>query len=308
MGDSISDAGIRSLVLLAVVVLAACRPGTGQTSGAVKPLPADAQPTTEQPLSARGSTLVGTSAEPAVAGRATPFTRLDLDACLQIARTATEPAKALCPGFISHGLAEMVATCTDAGGHLAAVRSPSLWSLDVNGDGQDEFLYDATDNYQCDGAASLFSCGSLGCPVSLFERRANAWVEIGAMRGTDAPAVEVLPPAPGDRYGILRGGCGGDRPCGEWTYYRWNGSAYQAAMIDVRGNWVDLSNDGLWTLVTDVGILASPSPDAAVLERYPKGTEVVVVGNAREGQYKYVSPCNACQSGFIDPAALRKTY
>jgi hypothetical protein len=79
-------------------------------------------------------------------------------------------------------------------------------------------------------------------------------------------------------------------------------------MIDVRGNWVDIANGGLWTLVTDVGVLAAPSPDAAVLERYPKGTEVVVLGNARDGQYKYVSPCNACQNGFIDPAALRKTY
>jgi len=154
----------------------------------------------------------------------------------------------------------------------------------------------------------LFSCGSLGCPVSLFERRANAWVAIGAMRATDAPAAEVLAPAPGDRYGILRSGCAGDRPCGEWTYYRWNGSAYQDVMIDVRGNWVDIANGGLWTLVTDVGVLAAPSPDAAVLERYPKGTEVVVIGNARDGQYKYVSPCNACQNGFIDPAALRKTY
>ncbi len=301
--------GASGAVLLAVVILAACSAGPEQTSGPVERFPTSAPPTVERPSAVPNSMLVGTSAaSPVVVGRATPFTRLDLDACLKIARKATEPSEALCPGFISHGLAEMFATCADAGGRLEPVQRPSLGSLDVNGDGNDEFLYDATDNYQCEGAASLFSCGSLGCPVSLFERRANAWVAIGAIRATDAPAAEVLTPAPGDRYGILRGGCAGDRPCGEWTYYRWNGSAYQDAMIDVRGSWVDIANGGLWTLVTDVGVLAAPSPDAAVLERYPKGTEMVVIGNARGGQYKYVSPCNACQSGFIDPAALRKTY
>jgi len=301
--------GASAAVLLTVVILAACSAGPEQTSGAVEPFPTGAQPTTEQPSAAPNSTLVGASAAPVVVvGRATSFRRLDLNACLRMARKATEPSEALCPGFVSHGLAEMVATCADAGGRLEAVQRPSLESLDVDSDGMDEFLYDATANYQCEGAASLFSCGSLGCPVSLFERRANDWVAIGAIRATDAHAAEVLTPAPGDRYGILRGGCAGDRPCGEWTYYRWNRSAYQDAMIEVRGNWVDIANGGLWTLVTEVGVLAAPSPDAAVLERYPKGTEVVVIGNARNGQYKYVSPCNACQNGFIDPAALRKTY
>lgn len=38
------------------------------------------------------------------------------------------------------------------------------------------------------------------------------------------------------------------------------------------------------------------------------GTEVVVIGDARGAPYKYVSPCNACRSGFMDPAALRKAY
>jgi hypothetical protein len=33
----------------------------------------------------------------------------------------------------------------------------------------------------------------------------------------------------------------------------------------------------------------------------------VVIGNARVAPYKYVSPCNACASGFIDPGVLRKT-
>jgi len=297
-------------VLLAAVVMSACRAVPEQSSGPEAAPPSTPAPTTEPPVAAPSSSSLGPSiASTAVpVSKATPSTGLDLNACAQVARGATEPSDARCPAFISDGLREMTATCADVGGRLVPADRASLWSLDVNGDGREEFLYDATDNFHCEGAASVFSCGSLGCPVSLFERRATAWVAIGAMRPTDVPAAEVLPPAPGERYGMLRGGCAGDRPCDEVTYYRWNGSAYDSSLIDVRGNWVDLANDGLWTLVGDSAILAAPSPDATVVGRYPKGTEVVVIGNARDGQYKFVSPCNACQSGFIDPAALRKTF
>jgi hypothetical protein len=294
-------------VLLTIAILAACRPGPERRETAASP-PAAAQSANGQP----GSTPATTRVDPPVTSeapisRAVPFTGVDLTACLRTVSTAT-PSEALCPAFISEGLAEMTATCSGVGGRLAAGERPSLWSLDVNGDGRDEFLYDATDNFSCEGAASVFSCGSLGCPVSLFEQRGTAWFAIGAMRASDVPAAEVLPPAPGEPRGTLRSGCVGDRPCDERVYYRWNGRAYEDAWIDVRGRWVDIANDGLWTMVGDAAILAAPSPDAAVLARYPQGTEVVVLGQARDSQYKYVSPCNACQNGFIDPAALRKTF
>jgi len=303
---------VRGAVLLAVVTLAACSPGPDQAAGPVEQRATGAEPAAAQPSGASAPTPAGTSANGAspaiVVGRATAFTTVDLGACLTIARKVAEPSEALCPGFIGAGLVEMIATCADVGGRLEPGQRPSLRSLDVDGDGRAEFLYDATENYRCDGAPSLFSCGSLGCPVSLFERHAGGWSTIGVMSAEDAPAAEVLTPAPGARYGTLRGGCAGDRPCEEWTYYLWDGSAYQDAMIEARGHWVDIANGGLWTLVKDMSVLAAPSPDAAVLERYPMGTEVVVIGDARGAPYKYVSPCNACQSGFIDPAALRKTY
>ncbi|MGB7220794.1 MAG: hypothetical protein WBD07_18485 [Vicinamibacterales bacterium] len=248
-------------------------------------------------------TLAACSPGPDQAGRT-----VDLGACLAMARKAAEPSEALCPEIIRRGLVEMTATCADVGGRLEPAERPSLASLDVNGDGNAELLYDATENFRCDGAPSVFSCGSLGCPVSLFERQAGGWTLIGAISAKDAPALEALTPEPGARYGRLRGGCAGDRPCEEWTYYRWDGGAYQGTAIDVRGHWVDTANGGgLWTLVKDTPLLATPSQDAAVLERYPMGTEVVLIGDARGAPYKYVSPCNACTSGFVDPAALGKT-
>lgn len=242
-----------------------------------------------------------------VAARATAFTNLDLGACLSIARKTIEASESVCPAFVSEGLVEMAAACTEAGGRLEAGRRPSVTSLDVNGDGVAELLYNAAENYRCDAAPSLFDCGSLGCPVSLYERQSRGWSRIGAFSATDAPRLEALAPEPGARYGMLRGGCAGDRPCEEWTYYRWVGRAYAAVMIEARGHTVDIANGGgLWTLVRDAAVLAAPSPGASVLERYPMGTVVVLLGDSRDAQYRYVSPCNACRNGFIEATALRK--
>ena len=248
------------------------------------------------------------SPPPVVSTRATAFTNLDLGACLSIARRTMEPSESACPAFVSEGLVEMAATCTEAGGRLEPGQRPSVASLDVNGDGTAELLYNAADNYRCDTAPSLFDCGSLGCSVPLFEHQSRGWSLIGAFRSNDTPGLEVLAPEPGGRYGMLRGGCAGDRPCEEWTYYRWDGRAYVAAMIEARGHPVDLANGGgLWTLVRDTAVLASPSPDAVVLDRYPMGTDVVLLGDARDAAgYKYVSPCNACRNGFIEATSVRR--
>jgi hypothetical protein len=90
------------------------------------------------------------------------------------------------------------------------------------------------------------------------------------------------------------------------AYYQWDGSTYLRTMIDANGHWVDIAPAGLWTLIDDTAVLASPSPNAVMLQRYPAGTDVVVIGDARIAPYKYVSPCNACKSGFVDSTALRK--
>jgi hypothetical protein len=200
-----------------------------------------------------------------------------------------------------------MATCRDVGGTLAAAQQPSLQSLDVNGDGNPEFLYDYTANFSCNGAPSVFSCGSLGCPVLLMAKRAGTWNAIGYLRSHASIGAEVLEPEAGSAYGPVREGCGGDRPCDELWYHRWDGSAYQTSTIEVRGHVVEFGNDGLWTLLRDTPVRSEPSPAAAVLDSYPQGTEVVVIGDVPGTSYRYVSPCNACENGFVDAAVMRKT-
>lgn len=288
---------IRARFLLAIfmvaVTLVAC--GSGKK--------ADALDVSEPEPSAPHSDGLSNAGNVSVAS---PYSTFDLSACLEIARGDVSAAEDLCLGIITAGLVGTIEICAGVGGELAPMRQPSLQSLDVNGDGQSEFLYDVTENYQCDGAPSVLSCGSLGCPVLLLEEHDGAWNTIGLLNTGDAVAAEVLLPEPGMQYGTLRGGCAGERPCEEMTYYVRDGSAYLETMIDANGQWVDIAPAGLWTLIDETAVLASPSPGAVVLQRYPAGTEVAVIGDARGAPYKYVSPCNACKSGFVDSTALRK--
>lgn len=255
-------------------------------------------------------------AEPPVAAPSTPpgparriagtthVTDIDLAACLRQARG--EQTGSACPGYLLAGLPAMVEECAGAGGRLQPVEQSDAWSLDVDADGQAEILVDATQNFGCAGAASYFSCGSLGCPVMLYAKDQAGWTTLGSVNASDAPGIEVLPAPAGARYGTLRGGCAGERPCAELTHYTWQGSQYERTGIEANGFWVDVAPGGLWTLAVDAAVRAAPAAEGAVIERYPAGTVVAVIGNARDGGYRYVSPCNACASGFVENAALRR--
>ena len=51
------------------------------------------------------------------------------------------------------------------------------------------------------------------------------------------------------------------------------------------------------------------APDAKrgqVLDEYPLGTTVIVIGTARDAPWTFVSPCNACRRGFVETALLKK--
>lgn len=239
-----------------------------------------------------------------VISRVAPVTDIDLNVCLARARGEATSTGVACPTFITKGLGESIAGCKEAGGIVVAATTPSLYSLDVNLDGRRELLYDMSANFSCEGALLYFSCGSQGCPVGIFEQRPDEWTAIGDVR--DGEGVEVVPGAAGSAYGTIREGCRGVRPCDEVRYSTWDGSAYQLTAIEARGHWVDFDNDGLWRLTKDSAVLATPMPGAATLDSYVQGTEMIVLGTARGSQFKYVSPCNACASGFIDPAVLRK--
>ena len=53
-------------------------------------------------------------------------------------------------------------------------------------------------------------------------------------------------------------------------------------------------------------MIDAPGKKGQVIEEYPAGTAVIVIGTAREGPYSFVSPCNACRRGFVETALLKK--
>ena len=233
-------------------------------------------------------------------GGAAAEAAVDLAACLQTSAT-TET----CPGFILAAIAEAQPQCREFGGTLQATPGATLASLDVDGDGAREYLFDFSQVYGCSTAASLFSCGSLGCPTVLYRAQGGDWSAIGWLSDGDAPGLEVLP-APDGGFAALRGGCAGERPCDELRTFTWNGSAYELSRVEVRGHDVVPAPDGLWTLTEDVAVLATPTSDSEVLDRYPAGRDFVLLGRVEGTDYRYVSPCNACASGFVHAGVLKK--
>jgi hypothetical protein len=234
-------------------------------------------------------------------------TDVDLAECVRVSRDEAGEDQERCPGFISEALPGVIGQCSGAGGELRPVDVPEIWSLDVDADGEPEYLIDFTGNYYCDGAPSVLSCGSLGCPSLLYAKRDDAWKVLAYVSGEDVPGIEVLAAPAGAREGTLRGGCAGARPCGERTMYTWQGAGYEASAVEARGHRVDLAPGGLWTLMEDTPVLAAPAAGAKVLGRYASGTEVVLRGKARDAHaYRYISPCNSCESGFVPAGSLRK--
>ena len=231
---------------------------------------------------------------------------LPLTECLAEQSSESDVETSACPTFILLALDYMIQECTAAEGTLKPAAEPQAWTLDVEGDGKKEMLVDLTSNYICYGAPSVSSCGSLGCPYFLYSPRGDSWVEIGAVNAADAPKIEALPAKAGEPA-TLRGGCVGERPCDELTHYQWNGAIYERKWIDFRGTPVDVvAAGGLWTLTQDAGVLTAPKKNAHVIDEYPAGTAMVVLGTARGQPYQYVSPCNACRHGFDETALLTK--
>ena len=275
--------------LIAVLLVSAC----GQDSGKE----AEQEKVTAAAEAAKVEAQLGT---PAVLSH-----NLPLGECLAEQSSETAVETSTCPTFILLALDYMIQECTSAGGTLQPAPEGQAWLLDVDDDGKNEMLVDLTSNYVCQGAPSVSSCGSLGCPYFLYAQRGDGWAEIAAINAMDAPKIEVLAGTKGEPA-VLRGGCAGDRPCDELTHYQWNGAIYERAWIEYRGTPVDVVAGGLFTLTKDAPVLTAPKPGSAVIEEYPAGTAMVVLGNARGQPYQYVSPCNACTPGFVETAVLAK--
>ena len=227
----------------------------------------------------------------------------DVAACLAGIGADPDSAIAPCPSYVLQSLDYMVSECSRVGGTLQPMEEAGFWSLDVDGDTQPEVIVDLTQNFTCYGAPAVFSCGSLGCPYFIYAKHADDWVELGALNADDAPGIEVLPTQVGTPA-ILRGGCLGERPCSELTYYTWKGKSYDRTWIEYRGEAVDVVPSSLVTLTKEVPLLTAPSAKGQQIEKYPIGTTMVVLGVARSAPFKYVSPCNGCPRGFVAATAL----
>lgn len=232
---------------------------------------------------------------------------IDLAYCLDVATRGTRPDPGRCPAFIVDSLAGGLATCREAGGRLVPVSVPQIWALDVNSDGQSEYVFELGANVGCEGAYSIFECGSLGCPQVLYEQRDGAWRDIAYLDAGAAESIELLAPAPGTPYRELRVGCAGEDPCNEFAHYPWTGERYTLERLEVRGHWVQVEGaaQGLRGLTGEVTLRATPAPAGSPLGRYGGDTEVVILGEAKDAPYYYVSPCNACESGFIEKSSVR---
>lgn len=227
----------------------------------------------------------------------------DLATCLNDQSAEPDSAIAPCPGYVLQSLDYMVAECSRVGGTLQPMEEAGVWSLDVDADTQPEVIVDLTQNFTCYGAPAVFSCGSLGCPYFIYAKRGDDWVELGALNADDAPDIEVLPTQAGTPA-TLRGGCLGERPCSELTYYTWKGKAYDRTWIEYRGAAVDVVPSKLLTLMKEVPVLTAPSVKGQQIDKYPIGTTMVLIGVARSGPFNYVSPCNGCRRGFVAATAL----
>jgi len=274
-------------VLAACVLLGACG--------------GDAEKKSAKSKQAKSTTVAGT----VVGAPAVKTSRLDFASCFAEDMTDEAAKSSRCPSFALLALDYMSTACSAAGGSLKPRAESVAWSLDVDGDASAEMLVDLTENLDCEGAPGVFSCGSLGCPFLLYKKRDDTWVELGGINADDAPGIEVLPAAEG-AYATLRGGCTGLTPCSEYTHYEWNGSAYARTWIDFKGYPVDVAPGGLMTLTQDAPVLDAPSKKAQMLDEYPVGTAMIVIGKARDAPYTFVSPCNACRRGFVETVLLTK--
>jgi hypothetical protein len=205
------------------------------------------------------------------------------------------------PEFVAEALREASKTCIDAGGKPVPAAQPELFALDVNDDSRSEFTFDLQHNITCEGAESVYSCGSLGCPVTLYEKLGGKWRPIAWIYAVAPESIQLGPESRAGYRDLLVADGAAER----W-HYEWQGDSYDRTHLEVRGVRVEFAGSvhGLREVRMNTDLLAAPERTAQVLSRVDKGTEVAIVGTAERGFF-YVSPCNACESGFLHASELQ---
>jgi enamine deaminase RidA (YjgF/YER057c/UK114 family) len=234
--------------------------------------------------------------------RATTLASVSPAHCVTALERRETPDPLRCPAALRSALEEARATCRDVGGKLEGAVEGTVWSLDVNDDGRNELMFDIDSNVTCIDAWSVFACGSLGCPKTLYELRDDMWAVVGHISATWPEQVSVGTERAPDGHRSLEA-CRLDG-CAERWIYEWRDGRYQMTRVEVRGTRVQIegSVNGIYPLNTAMVVRATPAPNGADLGRYPAGTDVSIIGTA--GDWYYVSPCNACDSGFVPRSAL----
>jgi hypothetical protein len=236
--------------------------------------------------------------------RATLMTSVSPAHCVQAqnAGTAADPIR--CPRPLRAAIEEAARICREVGGTLSGTREGNVWSIDVNGDERQELLFELDGNVQCEGAYSVFSCGSLGCPKSLYELRDGQWTAIGDIYAGVPEELTLAATAASDGHRTLEV-CAKEN-CTERWFYEWLGTTYGSTRLEVRGAGVDVAGSihGLHPLSSATTLRATPAANAGDVGRYDAGTDVAIIGTAESGDHYYVSPCNACESGFVPRSAV----
>jgi len=237
---------------------------------------------------------VGVAEEP-LAARVGVRKEFSIAHCLDVIGAHAVRDPVACPEFLIAPLTEAKQTCTDVGGELKAGPTSDVWALDVDGDGVSEYAFELANNAYCDGAASVFDCGSLGCGKTLY----RGTTPIGQISATSPELIDVVD-------GGLRIRC--QDPCAETSVLEWKNDYYTVTHMEVRGHRVEVESSphGLFGLTTAFEVLAEPKVGATSVGHYDADTEVAVIGTS--GDYYYVSPCNACESGFVAKDLARALY
>jgi hypothetical protein len=240
----------------------------------------------------------------AQSGSATQMTGVSPAHCIASLERGALPDLIRCPRALQEAVAQADAQCRETGGALEGVAEGDVWAIDVNDDGRSELAFELDGNVTCTDAWSLFSCGSVGCPKTLYALRDGAWtgvgsisaewpeqVTLGATRSADGHrAIEVCP----------------EDDCLERWIYEWQDERYAMTRGEIHGAHVDIagSAQGLHRLAAETVVRTTPRVDGAEVGRYEAGTEVAIVGTAEGGDWYYVSPCTACESGFVPRSAV----
>jgi hypothetical protein len=240
----------------------------------------------------------------AQAAQAVLLTSVSPAHCVASQRSRTAPDPLRCPGALRAALVEAETICREAGGTLAGADEGVVFAVDVNDDGRNELAFELDGNASCEGAWSVFSCGSLGCPKALYELRDGEWAVIGELSATAPEEVTLAAKAARNGYRTLE--VCAQQDCTERWIHEWLGTTYDATRVEVRGARVDVASSihGLHPLAAATTVSAAPSARARELGRYDAGTEVAIIGTLEDGSYYYISPCNACESGFVPKAAV----